>query len=58
MQSQHIVSLLKKIGWFIGWMEKGKRRLVFAYYTELDYQPSPVETIPTRQFATEELLKI
>ena len=44
-------------GWFVGWIEKGKRTIVFANYVEQDMQDTPAGG-RAKQVAIEKLIQI
>ena len=47
----------RQMGWFVGWIEKDKRRIVFASYIEQDKQDLPASW-RARDIAKEKLLKL
>lgn len=48
----------RQIGWFIGWIEKGDRKIVFAHYIEDDQKMDSPAGRRAKEIAKEKLLKV
>lgn len=45
-------------GWFVGWLEKGDRRIIFAHYIKIDSAPGIYAGPVAKEMAIEKLMKI